>query len=51
MVEVVLSAQLIGGVLALIFGIVVLLFPKIVNYLIAFYLIIIGILGIVGSIV
>ena len=49
MVEVVLTAQLIGSVLALLFGIIVLLFPKILNYLIASYLIIIGILGIIGS--
>ncbi|MBN2517635.1 MAG: DUF3096 domain-containing protein [Candidatus Altiarchaeota archaeon] len=49
MAEFVISAQLIGGVLALIFGIIVLLFPKIINYLIAFYLILVGILGILGS--
>jgi hypothetical protein len=30
---------------SLIFGILVLLFPKLLNYLIAFYLIIVGLLG------
>ncbi len=36
--------------LVVIFGIIVLLFPKILNYLIALYLIIIGVLGIAGSV-
>jgi len=37
-------------VVALIAGILVLIFPAILNYIVAFYLIIIGILGIVGTV-
>ena len=50
MVDVVLTPQLIGSVIALIFGVIVLLFPKILNYLIALYLIVIGILGIISAV-
>jgi len=35
-------------VIALLAGILILIFPTIINYIIAFYLIIIGIVGIVG---
>lgn len=38
----------IGPVLSLITGIIILAFPKLLNYIVAIYLIIIGILGIVG---
>jgi len=37
---------LIGGVIAVIFGIVVLIFPKILNYLVGAFLIIIGAIAI-----
>ena len=39
----------IGPVLALIAGIVILIVPKMLNYIVAIYLIAIGILGIVGK--
>jgi hypothetical protein len=39
----------IGPVLALIAGIIILIVPKFLNYVVAFYLIIIGILGIFGA--
>ena len=36
------------GIASLIFGVIVMIFPKILNYLIGIYLIIIGIMAIVG---
>lgn len=39
---------LLNPILALIAGIIILVYPSILNYIVAFYLIIIGILGIVG---
>jgi uncharacterized membrane protein HdeD (DUF308 family) len=36
------------GVASLIFGVIVMIFPKILNYLVGLYLIIIGILAIIG---
>ncbi len=38
-----------GPVASLVFGILILLFPKILNYLIAVYLIVIGIIGIFAT--
>lgn len=38
----------IGPLLALIAGIIVLIIPKLLNYTVAIYLIVIGILGILG---
>ncbi len=43
-------AGLLWGVLALIFGIVVILFPRILNYVVGAYLIIAGILAIIAYI-
>lgn len=40
---------LIYPVFALIAGILILIFPPILNYIVAFYLILMGILGIFGS--
>lgn len=37
-----------GGIASLVFGVIVMIFPKILNYLIGIYLIIIGILAIIG---
>ena len=37
------------GILTLIFGITVMIFPKILNYLVGIYLVIIGLWGIVTS--
>lgn len=37
------------GIITVIFGIIVMIFPKILNYIIGIYLIIIGILGILQS--
>lgn len=42
MAMIVMSAQLLWGILSIVFGIIVLLFPKILNYLVALYLIISG---------
>jgi hypothetical protein len=39
----------IGPVVALIAGILILLIPRLLNYIIALYLIIIGVLGLVGE--
>ena len=36
------------GIASLIFGVVVMIFPKILNYLVGIYLIIIGIMAIIG---
>ena len=36
------------GIASLVFGIIVMIFPKILNYLIGIYLIIIGIMAIIG---
>jgi hypothetical protein len=37
-----------AAVLALVMGILILVFPRILNYLVAIYLILIGILGLIG---
>lgn len=49
MAEIVVSAQLIWGVMSVVFGIVILAAPKILNYLIALYLIITGIVMVLPS--
>ena len=36
------------GIASLVFGVIVMIFPKILNYLVGIYLIIIGILAIIG---
>ena len=36
------------GIASLIFGVIVMIFPKILNYLVGIYLIIIGIMALVG---
>ena len=36
------------GIAAIIFGVIVMIFPKILNYLIGIYLIIIGIMALIG---
>jgi uncharacterized membrane protein HdeD (DUF308 family) len=36
------------GIASLVFGVIVMIFPKILNYLIGIYLIIIGIMAIIG---
>jgi len=38
------------GIASLIFGIIVMIFPKILNYLVGIYLIIIGVMAIIGYI-
>ena len=45
-----ITVSLIGSILTLVFGILVLMFPKILNYLVGIYLIVIGIVGILGTI-
>jgi hypothetical protein len=42
------SLGIIASVLAIIAGIIILIKPTIINYIIAFYLIIIGIIGVVN---
>jgi uncharacterized membrane protein HdeD (DUF308 family) len=37
-----------AGIASLIFGVIIMIFPKIINYLIGLYLIIIGVLAIIG---
>jgi len=36
------------GIASLVFGVIVMIFPKILNYLVGIYLIIIGIMAIIG---
>jgi len=36
------------GILSLIFGVIVIIFPKILNYLVGIYLIIIGIMALIA---
>ena len=38
---------LIGGIIALIFGIVIMIFPKILNYLVGFFLILCGVIALI----
>jgi hypothetical protein len=40
-----ISVALVPPIVALIFGILILIFPRILNYLVAIYLIIIGLVG------
>ncbi|HAS04201.1 MAG TPA: DUF3096 domain-containing protein [Dehalococcoidia bacterium] len=42
--------ELIIAILTLVAGIIVLIWPKILNYIVAAYLIVIGILGIIAAI-
>ena len=42
------SLGIIASILAIIAGIIILIWPHIVNYIIAFYLIIIGIIGVIN---
>jgi hypothetical protein len=39
----------IGPVIALIAGILILIVPRLLNYIVAFYLILIGLVGLIGS--
>jgi uncharacterized membrane protein HdeD (DUF308 family) len=41
--------SLIGGIITLIFGIIVMIFPKILNYLVGSWLIIIGVVVLIPS--
>jgi hypothetical protein len=41
----VLSADSLSPVIALLFGVLILIFPKMLNYLVAIYLILVGLLG------
>ena len=43
-------AGLLWGILALIFGIVVIIFPKVLNYVVGTYLIIAGLLAVIAFI-
>jgi Protein of unknown function (DUF3096) len=43
-----LDFTIIAPIVALIFGILILILPRILNYLVAIYLILIGILGLLG---
>jgi uncharacterized membrane protein HdeD (DUF308 family) len=36
------------GIASLVFGVIVMIFPKILNYLVGIYLIVIGIMAIIG---
>ena len=39
---------LIGGIITLVFGIIVMIFPKILNYLVGIWLILLGLVAIIG---
>ncbi|MBN1368834.1 MAG: DUF3096 domain-containing protein [Dehalococcoidaceae bacterium] len=45
-----MNLGLVASILALIAGIIVLVWPKILNYIVAIYLIVVGILGIIEHI-
>jgi hypothetical protein len=45
----VLDLPFLAAIIALIFGILILIVPRVLNYLVAIYLIIIGIIGILGA--
>jgi hypothetical protein len=45
----VIDLPFLAAVIALIFGILILIVPRVLNFLVAIYLIIIGILGILGA--
>lgn len=49
MAEIIVSAQLLWGIVSIVFGLVILAAPKILNYLIAVYLIITGIVMVLPS--
>jgi uncharacterized membrane protein HdeD (DUF308 family) len=49
MADIVIGAQLLWGVVSVIFGLLILAAPKLLNYLIALYFIITGIFAIVPS--
>jgi uncharacterized membrane protein HdeD (DUF308 family) len=49
MADIIIGAQLLWGVVSVIFGLLILAAPKMLNYLIALYFIITGILAIVPS--
>ena len=43
------TLSLLAAVIALLFGILILIMPRLLNYIVAIYLIIIGILGILAA--
>lgn len=45
-----MDLALIASIVAVVFGVIILIAPRILNYLVAFYLIIIGVIGIVNAI-
>ncbi len=49
MAEIVISAQLLWGIISILFGVLVLAAPKILNYLVALYLIISGLVMVLPS--
>jgi uncharacterized membrane protein HdeD (DUF308 family) len=49
MVVLAVNASLLWGVISIVFGLLVLAFPKILNYIVAFYLILVGILMVVAA--
>ena len=49
MVVLTFSPSLLWGIVSVIFGLLVLAFPKILNYIVAFYLILVGILMVAAS--
>jgi uncharacterized membrane protein HdeD (DUF308 family) len=49
MVSIPVSPSMLWGIISIIFGLLVLAFPKILNYIVAFYLILIGILMVAAA--
>jgi uncharacterized membrane protein HdeD (DUF308 family) len=47
MADVIISAQLVWGIVSVLFGVLILIAPKLLNYLIALYFIITGLLAII----
>jgi hypothetical protein len=45
----VFTLPLLAAIIALIFGVLILLVPRLLNYIVAIYLIIIGVLGILNA--
>ena len=44
-----MNIVIVGPLMALLSGIAILIFPKLLNYIVAFYLILIGLVGLVGE--
>jgi hypothetical protein len=42
---------MVWGIVTLVFGVIIIIFPKLLNYLVGVYLIIFGLLAVIGAII